>query len=296
MIRANKPHSSWLVLMGLLMVSVAHAQQPLLQITSPSNQSLVAEGQVVTINVSADPSVQNVWVLAQAPLPEVQTTSNPTQFTLTIPTKVPPGWYQVGAIGSNSSGDLESAPILIDVERQDAPLSITIQPTFFSIRGIGAQTPIPVYGTYADGTNLNLSYSTQTGVVSNNTAIATVSGATSNSPGIATATAVSAGETSVVVSTYATGSSTPSATATIWVTVTVPPPGPAPVITSVSTNTGTPGVTQVTVNGSNFGSAQGSGYVELGNKSATSISLWTPNQIVATVPLGSMPGVVLGRL
>ncbi|HZR28357.1 MAG TPA: IPT/TIG domain-containing protein [Terriglobales bacterium] len=282
----------WLLLMGLLVIP-AYAQQPLLQITSPSNLSLATEGQILTITISADPSVQNIFIAGQSPLPPVQPTSNSNQFTLTLPTNITPGWYQLGAVGSAPSGYVESAPVLIDVERSDAPVSITVQPTFFTVQGIGSQTPIPIYGTYADGTNLYLSNSTQTGLVSANTTIATVSGATSSGPGIATATAVGAGETSVVVSTYATGSQTASATATIWVTVTLPPTGPAPVITSVSTNTGTPGVTQVTVNGSNFGSAQGSGYLELGNKSATSISLWTPGQIIATVPLGSMPGVVL---
>jgi hypothetical protein len=64
------------------------------------------------------------------------------------------------------------------------------------------------------------------------------------------------------------------------------------VITSVSATTGTPGQTQVRVEGSNFGSVEGKGYVELGSMSATAIASWTPTQIVATVPLGSMPGVV----
>jgi hypothetical protein len=79
-------------------------------------------------------------------------------------------------MGDISSGDIESAPVLIDVERSDAPVSVVVQPTFFSIQGIGAQTPIPIYGIYADGTNLYLSNSTQTVLVSNNTAIATVGG------------------------------------------------------------------------------------------------------------------------
>ena len=60
--------------MGFLLVSVAYAQQPSLQIMSPSNQSLAPEGLVVTITLSVDPSVQNIWVVTQAPLPEVQPT------------------------------------------------------------------------------------------------------------------------------------------------------------------------------------------------------------------------------
>ena len=292
MIRTKRLQACWLILTGLLVVPAAFAQS-LLQITSPSNLSLTAEGHVVSITVSADPSVKNVFVSAQFPLPAVQQTSDPTKFTLTLPTNVDPGWYQISAVGGAPSGLVESNTVLIDVERQDAPVSIVVEPQFFNIQGIAGRIPIPIHGVYADGTSLYLSNSTQTGVVSANTAIATVSGATTSGPGGASATSVGAGETSVVIATYPTGSTTASATATVWVTVTVPPPGPAPVITSVSPTTGTPGVTQVTFKGSNFGSAQGSGYVELGNRSATTIGLWTPTQIVATVPLGSMPGVAL---
>jgi hypothetical protein len=76
--------------------------------------------------------------------------------------------------------------VQIDVERQDAPVPITVQSsvslpaTFYKLQGIGSQMPIAIYGTYADGTKLYLSNSTQTGLVSNNTAIATVSGASSS--------------------------------------------------------------------------------------------------------------------
>jgi hypothetical protein len=215
-----------MVLLVFSLVPAASAQT-LLQITSPANHSLIAEGQVVTITVSANPSVQNIWVLAQAPLPEVKPTSSATNFTLTLPINVPPGLYQIGAIGSTSSGDVESAPVLIDIERPDGPISIAVQPTYLKLQGIGGQMPIQVFGTYADGAKLFLSKSTQTGLVSQNTAIAKVSGALSSGPGIATVTAVGAGGTSVAVSTYATGATAPSATATINVTVTVPTAGSA---------------------------------------------------------------------
>ena|ERR1700694_970058 len=85
-------------LMVFLIVCPAVAQNPLLQITSPANQALVSEGQTLTITVSADPSVQNVWVMAQNPLPEVQPTLNATQFTLNLPTNLTPGVYQIAAI------------------------------------------------------------------------------------------------------------------------------------------------------------------------------------------------------
>jgi hypothetical protein len=105
-----------MVLLVFSIVPVATAQT-LLQITSPTQGPpflLFTEDQTYTITVSADPSVQNIGVLAQASLPEVQPTSSSTQFTLTLPTNIPPGLYQIGAVGFNSSGDVESAPVLIE--------------------------------------------------------------------------------------------------------------------------------------------------------------------------------------
>ena len=117
--------------------------------------SLVAEGHVVSITVSADPSVKNLFVSAQFPLPAVQQASDPTKFTLTLPTNIDPGWYQISAVGGAPSGLVESNTVLIDVERQDAPVSVTVEPQFFSIQGIAGRMPIAVNGMYADGPSLS---------------------------------------------------------------------------------------------------------------------------------------------
>lgn len=106
----------------------AYAQQPLIQITAPANNSLATEGQTITITVSADPSVQIVGVIPQGPLPEVQATSSANQFTLAVPTTIPAGLYNLTAIGTNASGDVESVPVAIDVERQYVPTSIAANP------------------------------------------------------------------------------------------------------------------------------------------------------------------------
>jgi hypothetical protein len=242
------------------------------------------EGQTVTISVSADPSVQGILVLTEHPLPNVQATSIPTQFTLTLPTNVIPGVYQITAIGFAPSGYVQSAPVQVDVERQDVPVSISVKPTFQTIGVIGSNHPINVQGTFADGTTLSLTHSSLTNYISDDTSVVTVA-----SNGLMTA--VGPGFTTVIVQYGVLGQ--PSWTVTTF-QVTVPPPppsGPAPVINSVSPTSGTPGMTQVTVSGSNFGSTQGSGSVELGNTDATMVSSWSDSQIVATVPLGSGPGV-----
>lgn len=202
-----------------LLACLAHAQQPLLQITSPANGAFAAEGQTVSITVSADASVRNIHVMTQSPLPPVQPTSSPTQFTLRLSTNINPGVYQIGAVGSNSNGDVESPPVLIDVEREDAPISITAAPANAQLFGVGSQQPLQIFGTYADGAHLFLSNSALTQLVSSDTAVATVRGASSSGPNIATITAAGLGQATTTVSTYSRGATTPSASATIRVTV-----------------------------------------------------------------------------
>ncbi len=280
MIHANQVPVIWLVLTAFLIVPAATAQQPLLQITSPADRSLAPEGQTLTITVSADPSVRNIFLMTEHPLPAVQPTSSPTQFTLTLPTNISPGLYQIGAVGATSSVDVESDPIQIDVERQDAPVSLSSDPTFLTFLSIGGTLPIDVLGTFADGSTLSIAHSTLAQYFSCNAAVNTVA-----PNGLVTA--VGPGQSCVTVR-YG-GIST-----TFGVTVAQPPPsGPSPEITGVTPTSGTPGVTQITVTGSNFGTSQGNGWVQIGNTNATTVSSWTDTQIVATVPDGSLSGVVM---
>lgn len=115
----NSTHACTIVLTLVALVPTpGRAQQPLIQITSPANNSLFTEGTTITISVSADPSVTVVGVIPQYPLPDIVATSTPNQYTLTVPTTAPisPGLYSLTAIGDNASGDVESAPVAIDVE------------------------------------------------------------------------------------------------------------------------------------------------------------------------------------
>jgi IPT/TIG domain-containing protein/beta-propeller repeat-containing protein len=63
----------------------------------------------------------------------------------------------------------------------------------------------------------------------------------------------------------------------------------SPSLTSISPTSGYPG-TQVTINGTNFGTTQGSGSVWLGSKLAGSIVSWSNTQIVAVVDAGATSG------
>ncbi|MCL4368952.1 MAG: IPT/TIG domain-containing protein [Actinobacteria bacterium] len=65
---------------------------------------------------------------------------------------------------------------------------------------------------------------------------------------------------------------------------------PAPVLNSLSISSGTVG-TSVTLNGSEFGSTQGNGYVSFGGTQATTYASWSDTQIQCQVPSGAS-GVV----
>jgi hypothetical protein len=171
---------------GLLMVIVVISvipsafAQTLLQITSPLSGlpyfPLYTEGQTYTITLSADPSVSNIAVMTPPSFPDAQPTSNPAQFTLTLPTNITPGIYSIGAMGFTSSGDVEASPVQIDVERADVPVSLTVEPISLQLQGIGDQLPLSVWGTYNDGTTLFLSNSTELSYKSKTATVVTVSG------------------------------------------------------------------------------------------------------------------------
>jgi hypothetical protein len=192
--------SCLVLLLAFFITSAAYAQQPLLQITSPGNGALLTEGQTYTITLSADPSVQNIGILAESAVPDAQPTSDPTQFSLTLPTTIPPGIYHLTAAGSNSNGDVESDPVTIDIERADYPVQVSAEPLLLSFKSVGDQLPIIVYGTYADATRLLItnSSSVKTHYTSNNTQVATV-GYNTNAGmfGAGVVTAVGPGQTSI---------------------------------------------------------------------------------------------------
>jgi sugar lactone lactonase YvrE len=175
---------------------------------------------------------------------------------------------------------VESTPIQIDVERQDSPVSLTANPTFLTFLSIGSTLRINVLGTFADGSTLSITNSSQTLYFAANSSVVTVA------PN-GYVTAVGPGQSSVTAR-YG------SISTTLGVTVAQPlPSGPSPEITGVSPTSGTAGVTPITITGYGFGTAQGNGSVQLGSMDATTISSWSDAQIVATVPVGATSGVAM---
>jgi hypothetical protein len=148
--------------MVLLLFSALAPAQTTLQVTSPTNASgvpVLKEGQTYTITLSADPSVSSFIVVPQSLLPAAQPTTNPLQFSLTLPTSITPGIYTIGAVGFTSSSDVEAYPVQIDVERSDAPVSIRVMPLLVMLGPPGTAQPVNVQGTFSDGSTLSVSNS-----------------------------------------------------------------------------------------------------------------------------------------
>jgi hypothetical protein len=257
------------------------AQQPPMTINGLSN--FLSEGQSYTFTVSvSDPTIQNIGISVEYPFPTPQPTSTPNQFTFTLPLTIPPGTYHLTAIGTNSAGVAESNPFAVDIERSDDPVSIWAEPLALTLPAPAAQQGLVVYATYSDGTRLVVSNASKTLFSCDNTQIATIA---ATGLGGSIVTAVSAGQASITISS--------GASASFPVAVIVNQPASTsstPQINTVVPSSGTSGVTQVTVTGSGFGTAQGTGTLQLGTLAAT-VNSWSDTTIVATVASASLTGV-----
>lgn len=134
-----------------------------LEITSPAAGTIVNPGQtiVVKVAVSGGP-FSSVSVLAPGtPIGSSTLTAPPYQASYTIPSEIMPHLDRISAIGSTASGAVFSAPVWIDLERPDAPRSITTNLSRLELR-IGHIAALSVTGTYADGSIVLLTESTHT--------------------------------------------------------------------------------------------------------------------------------------
>lgn len=159
-------------------------QSNLLQITSPATGTIVNPGQVVTISVSADPSVSNVAIIADDPLGFSQTTNGQSlQFQLTIPSDTTIGAYDVSAMGTAPDGSaVDSPPISLQVDSPNTQFVISTVPSVLRFSAPGEAIPLHVIGTFPDGSQLDMTHSVQIEYSSANSQVATI-----DSQGIVTA-------------------------------------------------------------------------------------------------------------
>lgn len=263
----------------------AYGQEQLLRIISPSTGSPAFAGKALTITVAADPSVRSYIVLGGNPLPSPQPTSRPNEFVLAIPATIASGVYSLTAMGVAFSNEmLASEPVEIRIERDDDPYGLTLEPFFITLDP-GHQSRVRVLGDFERGVRVDVTNSSRIEFSADNRNIASV-----DDKGVITAVSPGRGIIQVSYPNKQQG----KIYAALVVEVSEPAPsGPAPSISRIAPESGVPGETQVTIEGTGFGATPGSGYVTIGTQSASAISSWTDTRIVATVPEYSWTGMVL---
>jgi hypothetical protein len=190
---------------AILFPAGAAAQQ--LTITSPGQGTVIAPGQTLVVTVSVTGSVLGVLVSAQdIGATGIQATA-PYTFSLIIPQTIV-GLKSLTAFGLTAPEQaVTSAPVQIDVEPSAQATSFTPSLQQIQFGFAGDQFPLGVTATFADGTKLDVTQSTQIMFSSMDTTVATV-----DSTGLVTATG--AGTTSISIKYGARSAS---------VQVTVPP-------------------------------------------------------------------------
>jgi hypothetical protein len=155
---------------------------------------------------------------------------------------------------------------------------LQVQPPFLVLTELGDRMPLRVTAKFEDGSQLDVTNSTKTKFEAKDPAISRI-----DDQGMAVC--VGPGQTSIMAN-Y------PSAYGVLLIRCPRPKPtGPAPEISSAEPQTGTPGVTEITIRGQHFGESQGQGYVCIGTLNGI-VKRWSDNEIVAIVPDGTHHGVI----
>src|SRR5579872_6993510 len=195
-------------------IAWSQQNQPGLQITSPADGAVVAPGQSVSITVVAVNNASVVTVFVLSPLGGTSTASSlPAQLSMSIPETVALRKYDLTATGGTNGGQvLYSNPVTIDVERPDLPIQLTSLQGRIVFTGITGPSPLTIYAKFLDGTNLDVTESSNLAFTSSNPTIATVDANGMVKP-------VAQGSTTIIA-TYAQGGQSVS----VSIPVTVPRP------------------------------------------------------------------------
>jgi hypothetical protein len=190
--------NSWKIVLVASLTAPAFGQQPVLQITSPSQNASVSVGQILTISVSvaAGTSFSLVGIVATDPLGDLgPLTTAPYQFLLNVPVNIPYGMYQLTAVGVDAAGNLSlSSPVTVSIEPTASVVTLTVQPTKLDFHFAGQRFPLIVWGALADGTTADVTRSAATTYVSANPQVVAV-----DINGLATAIGPSGVGASIVV-------------------------------------------------------------------------------------------------
>jgi hypothetical protein len=135
------------------------------QIVSPTAGTVVNPGQTINITVNVtggQPS--SVIVLGDRFELAAQTSSAPYQLQLTVPSSVGSvGRLDISAGAIIGPGNIVySDSVSLDVERPDAPVSISVDGSSLVFDKPGQRQPLLVWGKYADGTTVDITQSSLT--------------------------------------------------------------------------------------------------------------------------------------
>jgi|SRR5579872_1793802 len=181
--RCRNCYCARIVLLAITLGTVVGARiargeqnQPALQLTSPADGTVVAPGQPLSLTVVAISNARFVEVSVISPLGGSSIANSlPAQLSMTVPADVALQKYGLTATGGTSDGQvLYSNQVTIDVERPDLPTSLRAEPDSIFFSGQSGDEPLTVYGIFSDGTQPEVTGSTNLSFASSDPAIATV--------------------------------------------------------------------------------------------------------------------------
>jgi hypothetical protein len=159
-----------------LATATLHADSRL-QITSPKNGAVYNAGGALAITVQAPPSAFRSISIVGDGLFALSTslTVPPYQFSYPIPADAASGRYRFKAAGVEASGEtVYSDSIEIDVERSDDVRKL--QSEWVSLTfGDEKDLPLLIWGTFADGSKIDVTRSKRTTYTSDRPTVAVVS-------------------------------------------------------------------------------------------------------------------------
>jgi hypothetical protein len=174
-------HSRLMPIVGMvaslsLSVALVTAAPPTLTIAPPT---AAVPGQSLAVTVTPSGTFTQVVLLCEGALGSsniltvTPNTATPYKLSLPIPASLSPGIYSLTALGVSTAGNATSPAVNIDVERTDSPVQISVLPESLYLP-VGQRAPLRVVGTYADGTHLDITHSSNTSFSSSGTSMATV--------------------------------------------------------------------------------------------------------------------------
>jgi hypothetical protein len=149
-----------------------------LQITSPTDLTVVNPGQVVAVTASASPTLafQAIVIVGSDAIGfSPVLVAAPYQVSIQIPLGIRPRRYRLRAVGTTTPGQgVTSDPITLVVERPDNPVTLSAEPSIMNFQLAGDQSPLRIVGTFPDGSLVDVDESTYITYQSDTPSVATV--------------------------------------------------------------------------------------------------------------------------